>query len=114
MDIVSLFKNIPVDLQCIVVGYHPRGIFNLPELEKYDWFKLIRIIFRLSYERGLCSNEEMMKVYLHNCHRKSNVVCSSMCTIIKSIDRRLMICGFSSNFRLKEIKFSVISLNNSM
>ncbi|AYV83673.1 MAG: chromosome condensation regulator [Hyperionvirus sp.] len=93
----SLFINLPVDLQYIIVGYNPRVIFNLSrsELEKYDWFKLIKIIFSLGHEKSSCTNEEIMRAYLHNCKHKSKIICSFTSTIVRLIDGRLMVSGYN-------------------
>ncbi|AYV82873.1 MAG: chromosome condensation regulator [Hyperionvirus sp.] len=97
MDIISLLKDLPIDLQCIVTNYDPLTLFHIlsiSELIKYDWFRLIKMNFSLSYSRKLSTNADIMKVYLDYCDGvKSRVTCGGHFTIIKSMDGTLMSCG---------------------
>ncbi|AYV84481.1 MAG: hypothetical protein Hyperionvirus27_1, partial [Hyperionvirus sp.] len=70
MDTISLIDALPIDLLYVVSNYDPAVVFlkNYP-LGKYDWFKLVRLNFGFVFERDLCTNEEMMNVYVENCFR---------------------------------------------
>ncbi|AYV82548.1 MAG: chromosome condensation regulator [Hyperionvirus sp.] len=93
MDLVTLFKNLPTDIQYLITNYYPKILFILPkaDLIKYDWFKLIKMNFSLNYEREMSTNEEIMKVYSDNC-TKSKIVCGDSHTIIL-IDGKIFGCG---------------------
>ncbi|AYV81559.1 MAG: chromosome condensation regulator [Harvfovirus sp.] len=95
MDLISLIVNLPIDVRNVIIGYRPQIIFNLgkSELDKYDWFKLVKIIFSLKYEKALCTNDDLRKVYLHNCEKKSKIICGFPFTIVRSVSGRLMFCG---------------------
>ncbi|AYV84213.1 MAG: chromosome condensation regulator [Hyperionvirus sp.] len=95
MDLISLIENLPIDLRYIVTNYDPGVIFLLDGFARYDWFKLIRMNFSLVYQRDECTNEEIMRVYLDNCHNeKSKIVCGdNYSTILKLPDGTLMSCG---------------------
>ncbi|AYV82571.1 MAG: chromosome condensation regulator [Hyperionvirus sp.] len=69
MDLLSRIKNLPTDLQYKITNYDPRTLFILPKiiLSKYDWFKLIKMNFSLTYDKKTSTNEQIMKVYWENC-----------------------------------------------
>ncbi|AYV81199.1 MAG: chromosome condensation regulator [Harvfovirus sp.] len=107
MDPGCLFRNLPYDLQYIIADYNPRSIFYLlSETDKFDWFKLTKRIFSLDYDKRASTNEQIMKAYLHNCRRRSNIICDHTHTIIRTRDRRLMISGY----RLEDNRFKEIVL----
>ncbi|AYV82980.1 MAG: chromosome condensation regulator [Hyperionvirus sp.] len=97
MDIISLIKDLPLDLQYIVINYDPLTLFHIlsiSELTKYDWFRLIKMNFSLSYSRETSTNHDIMKVYLDYCDGvRSRVTCGGHYTIIKCRDGTLMSCG---------------------
>ncbi|AYV82524.1 MAG: chromosome condensation regulator RCC1 [Hyperionvirus sp.] len=94
MDLISLIENLPIDLLYLVTNYDPLVIFHVDKFIKYDWFKLIRMNFSLRYQRDLCTNEEIMRVYLDHCSReKTTVIAGYYYTIIKLEDGTLMCCG---------------------
>ncbi|AYV82771.1 MAG: chromosome condensation regulator [Hyperionvirus sp.] len=72
MDLASLFRELPIDIRYVIIGYEYRVLFIVSTLEraKYDWFKLIKMNFGLSYGRDLSKNEEIMSVYLMNCRKE--------------------------------------------
>ncbi|AYV83403.1 MAG: chromosome condensation regulator [Hyperionvirus sp.] len=92
---VELFGWLPIDLRSIVLGYGHEVLFVLSdhELAKYDWFRLIRMHFELRYERGVSTNEQIMRVYLDNCIAASKVVTDPTNGIIRLMDGKLMGCG---------------------
>ncbi|AYV82434.1 MAG: chromosome condensation regulator [Hyperionvirus sp.] len=98
MDLISLIDRLPVDLLYIISNYDPSVIFRVNK--KYDWFKLIKMNFSLSYERDLSTNEQMMKVYWDNCFfEKSKIICNLNYTI-RLEDGSLMSCGDNSHGQL--------------
>ncbi|AYV82808.1 MAG: hypothetical protein Hyperionvirus2_176 [Hyperionvirus sp.] len=96
MDANSLVRALPVDLQWVVSSYDPGVLFwslSVSELAKYDWFRMVRMNFALSYARESSSNEDMMKVYLDNCcNERSRIACGGSHVIVRLRDR-LMGCG---------------------
>ncbi|AYV82931.1 MAG: putative X-linked retinitis pigmentosa GTPase regulator-like [Hyperionvirus sp.] len=94
MDQVSLFKNLPIELRYIITNYNHRIIFILPESEliKYDWFKLIKMNFSLTYEKDKYTNEEIMRIYYYKCC-KSKIIPGTTHTIIKLADRTFIDYG---------------------
>ncbi|AYV84542.1 MAG: chromosome condensation regulator [Hyperionvirus sp.] len=97
MSLFSLFKNLPIDLQYIVMSYDPKMLLHLSksQLGKYDWFRLIKMNFGLSYERGMCTNKEIRGVYWNICQRDRKI-CGGMDTLIVLGDVRLMGCGYNN------------------
>lgn len=96
MDTISLIDALPIDLLYVVSNYDPAVVFlkNYP-LGKYDWFKLVRLNFGFVFERDLCTNEEMMNVYVENCFRdRSQIVSGGQChVVIRLPGGRLMSSG---------------------
>ncbi|AYV82694.1 MAG: chromosome condensation regulator [Hyperionvirus sp.] len=111
---MDLVKPLPIDLQYIVTNYDPGVLFRIlckSELVKYDWFKLIWMNFGIRYDRDLCTNEEIMRVYYDYCFReKAKIACGEYSTIVRLDDGRLMTCGrlglgdYSNRCVLSEIK----------
>ncbi|AYV83734.1 MAG: chromosome condensation regulator [Hyperionvirus sp.] len=97
MDLISLIKNLPIDLIPILTNYNPEilSILSKDDLIKYDWFRLIRMTFSLDYSRSLCSNEQIMNVYFDNCQtrRKSKIMSLDGYMVITGLDGTLMSCG---------------------
>ncbi|AYV81053.1 MAG: chromosome condensation regulator [Harvfovirus sp.] len=106
MDCTCVFRRLPPDLQHIVIEYDRRVIFNLSksDLDNYDWFKLIKRIFSLSYDKSTSSGEQIMNAYMHNCRRRSNIICGYSFTIVRTNEKKLMSGGLEggNNF-FKEI-----------
>ncbi|AYV82781.1 MAG: chromosome condensation regulator [Hyperionvirus sp.] len=108
---MDLLYDLPIDLQYIVANYNHTVFFALPisELAKYDWFKLLRMNFSLSYSRESFTNEEIMKVYLDNLiARKLKIICHGNFTIIKSPDGSLFSSGYDVDGQLggtRSLKF---------
>ncbi|AYV81200.1 MAG: chromosome condensation regulator [Harvfovirus sp.] len=110
MDPGCLFRNLPHDLQYIIADYNPRSIFHLlSETDKFDWFKLTKRIFSLDYDNRASTNEQIMKAYLHNCRRRSNIICDYSFTIVRTRDRRLIIFGNDLDNSYREIVVSAKS-----
>ncbi|AYV82760.1 MAG: regulator of chromosome condensation epeat family protein [Hyperionvirus sp.] len=99
MDLISLVRGLPIDIQYIVTNYNHMTLFILgrSELEKYDWFKLAKMNLGLVYSRDLCSNGEIMNAYLDFCKgRKSNFVKSRYSEFSLSSDGTLMGRGINA------------------
>ncbi|AYV84886.1 MAG: chromosome condensation regulator [Hyperionvirus sp.] len=92
----SLFRDLPIDLQYIVLSYNSEILLHLDELNKYDWFRLIKLSYGFSYSKDACTNEEIMKVYLDNC-RRSKKIFGGMNTIVMLDDGRLMSRGYNAS-----------------
>ncbi|AYV84887.1 MAG: hypothetical protein Hyperionvirus49_4 [Hyperionvirus sp.] len=94
MERESIFKNLPTELVFIISNYHPAALISLAGEKKYDWFKLIKMNFGLSYCRDVCSNEEIMKVYLDRCKtEKSRIVYTKdSSSMIRLFDGTLLSC----------------------
>ncbi|AYV83347.1 MAG: chromosome condensation regulator [Hyperionvirus sp.] len=98
MSLITFIKNLPIDLQYIVLNYYPMALFILtrPELAEYDWFQLNKMIFGSMYSREMCSDDEMIKVYIDNSLRnKSKIVCGGDHVYIRLVDGTLMSCGYN-------------------
>ncbi|AYV82435.1 MAG: chromosome condensation regulator [Hyperionvirus sp.] len=99
MDLISLIENLPIDLLYIVTNYDPAVICNSGG--KYDWFKLIRMNFSLMYDRELCTNEEVRRVYLDYCDKsRKSIFAGVNHAIIRLGDGTLMGCGYNEDGRL--------------
>ncbi|AYV82591.1 MAG: chromosome condensation regulator [Hyperionvirus sp.] len=116
-QIFVLFKNLPIDLQYIVAGYAHEILCCLSQsdVEKYDWFKLIKMHFSLIYEKDSSTNEQMMRVYFDNWRFASKNIADYPNNIIQLMDGKLMgwghndfgLLGFGDNrrrFDFEEIK----------
>ncbi|AYV82554.1 MAG: chromosome condensation regulator [Hyperionvirus sp.] len=95
MNFISLFRNLPIDLQYKIIGYNHEMLFLRSELVGYDWFKLIRMNFGLQYSKDSSSGDQMMKVYLGNCRSRSKIVCGFSFTIVRLEDGTLMGSGYN-------------------
>ncbi|AYV82695.1 MAG: hypothetical protein Hyperionvirus2_63 [Hyperionvirus sp.] len=86
MDLISLVKNLPIDLVYIVTNYDPLVLFCIlgeGELINYDWFRLIKMNFSLCYSREFIMNRDMMRVYLDYCDSaKSKVTCGGIIRLL--------------------------------
>ncbi|AYV81355.1 MAG: hypothetical protein Harvfovirus29_4 [Harvfovirus sp.] len=89
------FQNLPDGLLCIIIDYNYRILLTLPEsqLIKFDWFKLIKIKFSLTYDKGIYTNEEMMRVYFNKCGRSMLIPGGSFQTIVTLSDGTLIPYG---------------------
>ncbi|AYV84064.1 MAG: chromosome condensation regulator [Hyperionvirus sp.] len=102
MNLKGLFEGLPIELQYIVGSYDHLvffRIFPISELlAKYDWFKLMRVNFGLSYSKGDATNKEMMAVYYNKCrYRKSGIACGAFHTIVRVDGGTLMGAGDGYN-----------------
>ncbi|AYV83060.1 MAG: chromosome condensation regulator [Hyperionvirus sp.] len=95
MNLMTLFIELPRDLQYKISNYNPVVLFNLSTSEfiKYDWFKLIKMNFNLVYSRDEATNEQMMEVYLYNCSLGARISCGRDHSVIRLKDGRVMVCG---------------------
>ncbi|AYV82698.1 MAG: chromosome condensation regulator [Hyperionvirus sp.] len=95
MNLVCSIKKLPVDLLYMIANYEPRMLFLISsesEIVRYDWFKLIRMNFGLSFCREDATNEEVMGVYRDFCVSEEFVECGEYCTFVR-VDGKLMGCG---------------------
>ncbi|AYV83839.1 MAG: chromosome condensation regulator [Hyperionvirus sp.] len=112
---MDLLKNFPIDLLYIILNYDPESFFlniSKSELLKYDWARLIKMSFSLTYQRESCTNKQMMNVYKHNYYRtKSKIICGLTYTFILG-DEKLTQFGDLRTIRPKFCERATEKLKN--
>ncbi|AYV80980.1 MAG: chromosome condensation regulator [Harvfovirus sp.] len=93
MDEITLLLTLPIDLQYIITSYyHQIGfIFRDTEHVKYDWFKLYKFNFDVSYSKTTYTNSDLKTIYLRKC--SSTISCGYVFSILKQLGGTLMFCG---------------------
>ncbi|AYV83348.1 MAG: regulator of chromosome condensation-like protein [Hyperionvirus sp.] len=91
LDLGSLFRNLILDIQYIIINYYHGAIYILDDSEiKCDWGRLLKENFGQNYDKDIYCSDDLNRIYLGNCCQEKINIVSRGAMMLVQINERMV------------------------